>query len=167
MGDIFTDENNQYQIDCTDAIWASEDINSQYHIANCHLSDVDWVIETSDKIYLVEYKNANIKDAVNPNAFNPKDDKKIKNVADKFYDSLHYLSLNGKEKPKEYIYILEYPLGDKVSRGMIRNKIAEILPFKLQKNIGNGNKLIEKVGVLSIDEWNEDENYGRFPLKPV
>ena len=50
---------------------------------------------------------------------------------------------------------------------MIRNKIAEILPFKLQKNIGNGNKLIEKVSVLSIDEWNEDENYGRFPLKPV
>lgn len=134
MGDIFTDENNQYQIDCTDAIWASDDINNQYHTANCHLSDVDWVIETSDKIYLVEYKNANIKDAVNP---------------------------------KEYIYILEYPLGDKVSRGMIRNKIAEILPFKLQKNIGNGNKLIEKVSVLSIDEWNEDENYGRFPLKPV
>ncbi len=23
MGDIFTDENNQYQIDCTDAIWIS------------------------------------------------------------------------------------------------------------------------------------------------
>ena len=60
-----------------------------------------------------------------------------------------------------------YPLDDKVSKGMIRNKIAEVLPFKLQKNIGNGNKLIEKVSVLSIVEWNEDENYGRFPLKPV
>lgn len=70
-------------------------------MSNCHLSDVDWVIENSDKIYLVKYKN------------------------------------------------------------------AEVLPFKLQKNIGNGNKLIEKVSVLSIDEWKEDENYGRFPVKSV
>lgn len=166
MGKIFTDENNSCQIDCSNALWASCDINNQYHIAHCdYLCDVDLVIETSDKIYLVEYKNANIKNAANPDGFNPNSDKKVRNVSDKFYDSLHYLSLKGKIKPKEYIYILEYPLGDMVSRGMIRNKIAKLLPFELQNNIGNGNKLIEKVSVLSVNEWNADKNYGRFPLK--
>jgi hypothetical protein len=41
------------------------------------------------------------------------------------------------------------------------------LPFSLQESIGNGRKLIERVDVLSIDEWNADHCYGNFPIKQV
>ena len=41
------------------------------------------------------------------------------------------------------------------------------LPFELQKNTGMGKKLIEKVEVLSIDEWNRHQKYGLFPIEKV
>ena len=88
-------------------------------------------------------------------------------VVRKFYDSLHYLSLQGKTKPKEYVYILEYPNGDSASRKMIRNRLKSKLPFALQENIGNGIKLIEKVEVLSIAEWNDHKYYGEFPIQHI
>ncbi|MDE6853301.1 MAG: hypothetical protein K2J67_12610, partial [Lachnospiraceae bacterium] len=62
--------------------------------------------------------------------------------------------------------ILEYPNGDSTSRKMIRNKMKTKLPFLLQGNIGESEKLIDKVAVLSIDEWNENELYGKFPILP-
>jgi hypothetical protein len=40
------------------------------------------------------------------------------------------------------------------------------LPFLLQENVGEGRKLIEKLDVLSIDEWNANELYGEFPIMP-
>ncbi len=167
MDRIFTEENGYYKIDCSKAVWATNELNEQYHTADCPLSDVDWIMETREKIYLVEYKNANIPGAHNPEAFTPASDKMILKVAQKYYDSLHYLSLLGKNKPKEYLYILEYPNGDSVSRRMIRNRLKSKLPFTLQMNIGSGKKLIEKVDVLSIAEWNEDIHYGEFPIQRV
>lgn len=166
MSRIFTEENGLYQIDCSKAAWATDELNYQYHAANCMLSDVDWVVETNKRLYLVEYKNANIPDAVNPGAFSPQSDKMIDKVVRKFYDSLHYLSMLDNNKPKEYVYILEYPHGDSVSRKMIRNRLKAKLPFALQENIGK-QKLIEKVEVLSIAEWNADPQYGEFPIQPV
>lgn len=41
------------------------------------------------------------------------------------------------------------------------------LPFSLQENIGNGKRLIDRVDVLSIDEWNADSQCGNFPVKRV
>ena len=98
--------------------------------------------------------------------FKPKDEKVLNKVAKKFYDSLHYLTLFGKEKPKEYVYILEYPYGDSSSRKMVRNRLKGKLPFTLQENIGKGKRLIEKVEVLSIAEWNANDQYGKFPIRP-
>ena len=83
-----------------------------------------------------------------------------------FYLFSPCLSLLDKNNPKEYVYILEYPHGDSVSRKMIRNRLKAKLPFALQKNIGK-QKLIEKVEVLSIAEWNADPQYGEFPIQPV
>lgn len=164
MERVFTEENGNYKIDCSKALWATDELNKQYYIAKCSLSDVDWVLETSEKIVLVEYKNAKVAGIQNPEAFKPKDEKVINVVVKKFYDSLHYLALLGKTKPKEYVYILEYPNGDSVSRKMIRNRMKQKLPFLLQENIGDGRKLIEKLDVLSIDEWNTNEQYGEFPI---
>lgn len=166
MEKVFTEENGKYIIDCSKALWETDKLHEQYHIAKCLLSDVDWVLETDEIIILVEYKNANIAGAQKPEAFKPGEDKMINNVIKKFYDSLHYLTLQGKTKSKEYIFILEYPNGDSVSRKMIRNKMRKKLPFLLQKNIGEGRRLIEKMAVLSIDEWNNNEEYGKFPIQP-
>lgn len=47
---------------------------------------------------------------------------------------------------------------------MVRNRMKKKLPFVLQGNIGEGRKLIEKLDVLSIDEWNTNERYGEFRL---
>ncbi len=72
-----------------------------------------------------------------------------------------------KTKPVQYIYILEYPDGDIVTRKRLRERMKQKLPFVLLENIGNGKKLIEAVDVVSIKEWNEDENYGKYPIMPI
>lgn len=75
------------------------------------------------------------------------------------------MHLMGKEKPKEFVYVLEYPNGDSVSRRMIRNRLKKKLPFHLQDLVSDKVKLIEKVDVVSINEWNQNEEYGMFPIK--
>ena len=167
MNRVFTEENERYQIDCSEAVWATEELHEEYTAAHSSLNDVDWIMESQEKLYLEEYKNANIPGAVNPGAFQPSTDKMINKVVKKYYDSLHYLYLLGKEKTKEYIYILEYPNGDSVSRKMIRNRLKTKLPFALQENVGEERKLIHKVEVLSIEEWNASEEYGKFPISEV
>lgn len=46
------------------------------------------------------------------------------------------------------------------------HRLKAKLPFALQENIGK-QKLIEKVEVLSIAEWNADPQYGEFPIQLV
>lgn len=167
MGRIYVEENAAYSIDCRAAIWATDRIHEDYHEAGLHINDVDFVIENDSYLFLLEYKNANIANAVKPEAFNPMGDKKIFQVTRKFYDSLHYLRLLDKSKPIQYVYVLEYPNGDQTSRKRLRNKLKMELPFELQKKIGNGRKLIDKVDVVSIKEWNEDESYGKYPILPI
>lgn len=80
---------------------------------------------------------------------------------------MHYLYLKDKLRPVKYIYVLEYPKGDIVTRKRLRNRMKQILPFELQNNIETGKKLIENVEVLSIEEWNAHEEYGRYPITEV
>lgn len=167
MSNIFVEENGVYSIECTEAVWASDKMHRDYSEAGLHINDVDFVIESNTEIFLAEYKNANIPDAANPGAFNPLGDKKVSAATRKFFDALHYLRLLDKTKPVSYIYILEYPNGDKTMRKRLRNRLKMELPFTLQENIGKGRKLIEKVDVVSIEEWNKDRNYGKYPIVPV
>lgn len=69
-----------------------------YGQAKAGLSDVDYLVETEKEILLIEYKNADIEEAVHPERFNIKSDKKINNLVKKYYDSLHYLTLTKKER---------------------------------------------------------------------
>lgn len=167
MNGILTEENGIYSIDCTKAVWATDRIHEDYHEAGVHLKDVDFLIENESSILMVEYKNACVEDAANPEAFNPASDRKISTVTGKFYDSLHYLNLLGKNKPVQYIYVLEYPNGDVTTRKRLRNRIKTELPFVLQENIGNGRKLIDKIDVVSIQEWNENEGFGEYPIRKL
>ena len=164
---IFTEENGVYAFDCTAAVWATNRMHEDYHDAGIHINDTDLLIEEDADILMVEYKKANVAGAVNPDAFQPESDKKVNNVSRKFYDSLHYLRLLGKDKPVSYVYVLEYPNGDIVTRKRLRNKLKTELPFTLQDNIGNGRKLIDKLDVVSIQEWNENGKYGKYPIHEV
>ncbi len=67
----------------------------------------------------------------------------------------------------ETIYIVEYPMGDSASRKMLRNKLKDRLPFKIQKAMSGNRCIIEDVQVLNIQEWNADELFSHFPISPV
>ncbi len=54
MSIIFVEENGVYGIDCTDAVWASDKIHRDYHESGLHINDVDFVIENSTDLFLVE-----------------------------------------------------------------------------------------------------------------
>lgn len=167
MKKIFTEENGRYRIDCTNAVWATDQMHEDYHKSRIHINDVDFLIENDSHLLMVEYKNASIPGAEKPEAFQPMQEKKILTVIRKFYDSFVYLRLMEKTKPVQYVYILEYPNGDETTRKRLRNRLKSELPFVLQDNIGNGVKLIDKVDVVSIEEWNKNEIYGRYPISPV
>lgn len=130
------------------------------------LKDTDFVIESDKAIYLVEYKNANVPGAAKPDAFRPEKDIILNKVAEKYFDTLHCLYLLGKNKPKKYIYVLEYPNGNSTSRLMIRNLLQKKLPFRLQTQLSAGKvRLIDEVKVVNIEEWNADPELGRYPIK--
>ena len=166
----YKDENGQYNLNCTAAVWSTDQIHAYYQdSAHAYgelgfLCDVDFVIENVENILLVEYKNANIPGAQNPGAFNPLSGNKLENVAKKYYNSLHWLYLNKKDKPKKYIYVLEYPAGNSTSRLLVRNKLFEKLPFRLQNSLASGRKLISDVRVVDIEEWNADPELGQYPI---
>lgn len=174
MAAIYTEENGQYSLNCTAAIWSTDEIHNcfqdpthSYGIIG-FLCDVDFVIENENYMLLVEYKNANLHGAAHPERFNPSSDGKLENVAKKFYDSSYWLYLSGKDKPRKYVYIVEYPAGNSSSRLMLRNKLRERLPFMLQAKITTaGRKLIDDVKVVDISEWNADAELGKYPIYAV
>lgn len=172
MPEIYIEENGYYSIDCTAAVWSTNCIHDYYQDAGHKygeigfLKDTDFVIESDKAIYLVEYKNANVPGAAKPDAFRPEKDIILNKVAEKYFDTLHCLYLLGKNKPKKYIYVLEYPNSNSTSRLMIRNLLQKKLPFRLQTQLSAGKvRLIDEVKVVNIEEWNADPELGRYPIK--
>ena len=173
MSTIYTEENGRYTLDCTSALWSTDRIHNYYQGGRCEygclgfLKDVDFAIESEKYIILVEYKNAKFSGASNPTAFNPIDDNSLISVARKFFDSLHYLFLEGKEKPKKYVYIVEFPNDNSSSRLLLQNKLKDKLPFTLQSKLDGNKQLIEEVKVLNISEWNADPELGAYPISLI
>ncbi len=62
---------------------------------------------------------------------------------------------------KKYVYLLECKNGDIVLRNYVREKLVNILPFRLQKTGAFPHRLIDEVSVLSIEEWNK--SYAAYP----
>ncbi|MCD8118648.1 MAG: hypothetical protein LUE29_04065 [Lachnospiraceae bacterium] len=168
MTQIYREENNIYEFDFSTAVWSTDRIHEIYQSNGVKLlSDVDFAVETENEILLVEYKNANIPGAVNPGQFDPANQKMENKIAYKFYDSWIYLRAIEKRKPIAYVYILEYPNGDVVTRKRVRNQITDLLPFQLQKIPEMKEKMITDFEVLSIDEWNQHKKYGAFPIRKI
>lgn len=138
MDKIFIDENGEYGLDYSKVVWATDHMHQIYHDAKVQLADADFVLEDTESIMIIEYKNANTKKAVElsykTKPFNPMDDNKLNSVIRKFYDSCHYLHLLGKSKPVQYIYVVETPKGDSTMRKRLRDRMKTQLPFALQQS---------------------------------
>ena len=158
LNKILTDENNQFKFDFTNCKYVLE----LHELANkMKLNDVDFITEYNDKIIFLEYKNANIKNAVNPNAFVDKikrdPEKFYKNIAKKYYDSLMMFWSTGGNKdefPIIYVLLVEAPIMDAKIRKQLRIKIGKQLPLNLQED-SIVREMLSKFEVLSIDEWKE------------
>ena len=167
---ILKEEKNHYVFDCSAALWASDKMHDLYHSCKVPhiLNDADFVIETDSVILLVEYKNATIPEAIahahKTKEYNPSNTDNFEKIVRKFFDSLPYLYLCKKSKPIRYVFVVEYAKGDTTSRKMLRNRLQKRLPYKLQLD---DTKLIEAVDVLNIEEWNNHEYYGQFPIVSV
>ena len=104
------EENGQYAFNCQKALWATDALHQAYHAAGLHsLKDVDFLIESDQALLMVEYKNASIPGAAHPEAFDPMRVRMVNRLVHKFYDSLPYLALLNKTKPRQYIIVIEYP----------------------------------------------------------
>ena len=166
------EENGGYFFDCNRALWCSGDMHDDYRSSHLQLSDADFIIETDDRILLVEYKNACIPQALShvkdQNVYNPFHADKYNKIVRKFYDSLHYLRLIKKlDKPVHYVFVLEYPKDNSVLRRKFRERLQKSLPFELQRKLNTGIQLIASVSVVNIEEWNQDKVFGMFPIRPV
>ena len=163
---IFTDETSSLQIDFSNAVFATDKLNNIFHDAGMSiLKDVDFVAETDTEFIFVECKNSNRVDAENSEAFNPKSDRYINSVAQKYYDSLSFLNFTDKnlQKKKIFCYIIESKGGDIILRNYLRTRIANLLPFKLQRQeFLPCTIMIDDFFVFSFNEWNK--NFPQFPL---
>ena len=167
MEKIFTDEPNpvpSVQIDFSSAINTIQ-INQifNYAIKPNILKDVDIIVETENDLIFIEVKNSNRVDVINPN-FNPKSDKKLNDVALKFYDSLLFTIFDNfaNHKRKIYCYLVEVAGGDSVLRNETKILLADRLPFALQVQNKLPTKMIDELEVLSFAEWNQ--KFPQFPL---
>ena len=164
MGKIYVEENGLYRLDLSRAAWSIE-LHPLYRDSHLDLADVDYLCELDGEILFIEYKNAKVafeKGFRAAEAFNPAEDKKIDNMARKFFDSYFYLASHHDYRPIHYIYILEWPKGDVMMRKMLREKIVKKLPFLYQRKETIAPLVIEEFQVLSIDEWNQ--KYQKAPL---
>lgn len=162
MENIFTDENQSWEFDFSKAIWATDMLNEKYKVVkDSVLHDVDFIVEDSKTILFVECKNANFKGVNNAKAFKPMEPVKIRDVARKYYDSIHFVKGIGKGKNKQFVftYVVEERNGYITERKAIRNRLKDRLPFRLQKKCEFTRNLIDKIEVLCLEEWNHQYPY--------
>lgn len=166
MGKILLDENKEFQFDFsqTSYVWQMDELTS-----NLILSDVDFITETDKEILFIEYKNANIKGAVNPDGMFSKikhQDFYMK-IARKYYDSL-LLFWTRKGSISEwsiaYVLLIEHPMIDKKLRKQLKLKIGNQLPLKLNDD-HILKKYLSRFEVFNLEEW--QENFPEINITPV
>jgi len=165
MSGIYTEENGLYQIDLQLATWSVGNLRDIYKEIGNVLPDVDFIAETEDSIFLIEYKNPEVENVSNPKAFEEKikNGKLYDNLVRKYYGGMFYLLACDKNKPVHFIAILESKLiEDTFLRRRAEASIIARLPFELQKNLDVVNPLISNFRIWSIAEWNEN-----FPMFPI
>ncbi|MGH4121175.1 hypothetical protein [Clostridium sp.] len=163
---VLLDENKKYEFDFSDLeyVWEMHDLTN-----NIMLSDVDFITETDKEVLFIEYKNASIEGAVNPNGMlqKIKGEDFYKRIARKYYDSLFLFWAckgNEKELPITYVLLIEHPIIDIKLRKQLKIKIIKQLPFKLE-----GKKMVREIisnfEVYNLEEWRE--KFPQIKITPV
>jgi len=153
---IFVEENRNFEI-ITEYADEFIELNTVYH--KTILSDVDLIISKGNEVILMEYKNANIPNASNPEVFEEKlnSDDHYRKIARKYYDSLIYVANSElKADVKKFYYVIEAKNLDSVLRARIAGKIKRKLPFDLNSDLGLLKSFIDEFHVVSIEEWNKE-----------
>jgi hypothetical protein len=151
---VLLEENKKYKFDFSalEYVWEMHDLTS-----NIMLSDMDFITETHKEVLFIEYKNANIEGAVNPNGMleKIKGEDFYKKIARKYYDSLLLFWAckgNEKELPITYVLLIEHPIIDEKLRKQLKIKIVKQLPFKL-----TGGQIVREIisnfEVYNLEEW--------------
>lgn len=156
---ILVEENGVYQFDFTELeyVWEMHEV-----VSRTTLSDVDFITKTENEIVFIEYKNANIKNAVKPEGMlqKIKHESFYHKIARKFYDSLLLFWAckgNENELPIVYVLIIEHPILDKKIRRQLQLKIEKQLPFQL-KSDRIAREILSRFEVVNLAEWQ-----GLFP----
>ena len=171
---IFLDEHGRFQIDFSQAIWATNKLHNIFATLKDNiLNDVDFVVEDDYNIFFIEYKNSNVKVSGESGKFNPISGEGLRVVARKYYDSLNFIRALGKgfNKNKIYVYILETKRNKRNNDELKKyayNRLKDRLPFKFKtrseaQGILMTETMIDDLKILSIKDWNEQ--YQQFPAK--
>ncbi len=165
MSGVYVEENGVYEFDFSHALNVEGDLKSKYKCIGNALSDVDFIVETEHEMLFVEYKNTDIENVNNPEAFNEKIKNGVlyDNLIKKYYGSAFYILSSMKYKPITLVFIIESRYIDSVWRKRACASIMKRLPFELQNYDEIKSELIKSCQVLSIDEWNDV--YSVFSMK--
>ena len=164
---IFWDENHNVQFDFSKAL----NVFEPHELANLYseyLSDVDFVIEEEGKLICLEYKNGNVKNANNPDAFKHKMIKEEfwKRIAKKFYGTMFLVwacNKNQSEKSVQYVLLLEcIPGMDDALKKRFIMKMMRQLPFKYNARSEIHKKIIDNFSLVDLKEWKE--KYPQYPI---
>lgn len=161
------DENGNIQFDFSNAL----DVFEPHELASLYseyLSDVDFVLEEEEKIICMEYKNANIKNAEKPEAFQKKvsGEEYWKKIAKKFYGTMFLVwacDKNKANKPVEYVLLMESNPGmDEALKKKFTAKMMSHLPFGYKNRKEVQKRVINEFSLVDLNEWKE-----RYPQYPV
>lgn len=164
---ILWDENGKMRFDFSNAL----DVFEPHELANLYsdyLSDVDFVIEEEETLLCLEYKNGNIKNADNPEAFKQKivGEEFWKKIAKKFYGTMFLIwacDKNQSNKSVQYILLLESnPSMDIALKKRFIMKMKKILPFKYKDRSEIQRKVIDEFYLMDLKEWTE--KYPQYPI---
>jgi len=159
MSGIYRDESESYEINLEYSPWSmGGELQDIFRTAGSFLNAVDWIVETDDKLLLIEFKNYSTPDATVDNR-----EKFYQGILRKYYFTAYYLLACGWQKTMNYVFIAEAPNFDKIIGKRARNAMQRRLPFDLQQNLEISNTLIDYFRILSVAEWNE--MYPMFPLR--
>lgn len=163
---ILVEENGKYQFDFSALEYVLE---LHEMVTHTSLSDVDFITETAKEVVFIEYKNAAIEGAVNPDAMlkKIKQDTFYQKIARKFYDSLLLFWAckgNEKELPIIYVLLIEHPILDKKMRRQLQLKIAKQLPFQL-KSDKISREILSSFEVVDLREWKE--HFPQIEIKAI
>ncbi|MBQ6887640.1 MAG: hypothetical protein IJN54_09030 [Lachnospiraceae bacterium] len=164
---ILQDENGKMKFDFSNAL----DVFEPHVLASMYseyLSDVDFVVEDKEKLICLEYKNANVRNASNPEAFQKKlaEEPFWKRLARKFYGTMFLVwasEKNPSDKPVQYVFLMETNPGmDDALKKKIVAKMPSHLPFAYQKEGEIKRRVIDEFLLVNLDEWKEI--YPQYPI---